>query len=75
MRAWRLFWKLLLNHEFPVYTEAQVNQARGEGYQIGLAQGELRGRALLAQEIEQMFPPGHAINAEDAASVKARQVH
>ena len=75
MRAWRLFWKLLRNHEFPVFTEAQVNQARGEGYQIGLAQGELRGRSLLAQEIEQMFPPGHAIDAIDAANVKAKQVH
>lgn len=48
---------------------------REESYQIGVAVGELRSRHALAQEIEQMFPPGHAINAADAANVKARQVH
>lgn len=46
------------------------------GLAVGMAQGELRGRMLLAAELEQMFPehrPG--IEFEDAQRIRVRQVH
>ena len=72
---WRAIWEWLTAPERRVYTSEDVCSAHGEGYKIGLAQGELLGRQALSQEIEQMFPPGHAIDAIDAANVKAKQVH
>ena len=72
---WRAIWEWLTAPERRVYTSEDVCSAHGEGYKIGLAQGELLGRQALSQEIEQMFPPMHAMNAEDAQTVKARQVH
>ena len=72
---WRTILAWLTAPERRVYTSDDVCRAHGEGYKIGLAQGELLGRQALSHEIEQMFPPGHAISADDAATVKARQIH
>lgn len=53
-----------------------VERAWLTGYQVGLAQGELRGRLALAQELEAEFGPGaHEMTAEDLPAVVARQVH
>lgn len=70
---WHRFWHWLT--KYPAFSAEEMNMARAEGYQIGLAQGELLGRQVLSRELEQMFPPMHAMNAEDVQCVKARQVH
>lgn len=48
------------------------------GYLVGFAQGQLTGRQALADEIHQEFSlhPGQApMTQDDAARIKARQVH
>lgn len=48
------------------------------GYQVGYAQGQLTGRQALADEIAQEFGVhgGQApMSADDAARIKARQLH
>lgn len=57
-----------------------VSPTDGErsAYALGLAQGELRGRQALAAELEQQFGIGGGLEeftAQDAARVRARQVH
>jgi hypothetical protein len=78
LKAWtalKRFWHWLRNPEYPTFTLEEVDTARVEGYQIGLAQGEFRGRRMLAKEMEMMFPEHHAMSAEDVENVKARQLH
>lgn len=54
----------------------QAMAIRIAAYQTGLAEGELRGRMLLARELEQMFPDyKDGISQEDAARIRIRQVH
>jgi hypothetical protein len=75
MKKLRRFWHWLRNPEYPTFTAEQVLAARAEGYQIGLAQGELIGRQRLSDEIQFMFPPHVAMTADDAVNVKAKQLH
>ena len=72
---WRIVWGWLTAPERETFSADDVSNAQRDGYQIGLAQGELLGRQALSDEIQQMFPPGHAIDADDAANIKARQAH
>lgn len=67
------FWRWLVDQQPQTLgvPYERVILLREESYQIGL----LHGRQALARELELMFPPGHAVTAEDAANVKARQVH
>lgn len=51
---------------------------RIEAYQSGLAEGELRGRLSLANEIEARYGSdggNHELTADDAARIRIRQVH
>lgn len=50
-----------------------IETTRIESYQAGLAQGEIRGRLLLASEIEATF--SEPITADTAALIRQRQVH
>lgn len=52
--------------------------SRQHGYRLGLAEGELRGRLVLAAELEQQFSLDGGMQeftAEEARRVKQRQVH
>lgn len=53
---------------------AEIEAVRVQWYQLGLAEGELRGRAKLANEIEAEFHP-NGMTADDAARIRQRQVH
>jgi len=49
---------------------------RDHAYQTGLAEGELRGRLLLANELERQFGVGQReFTAEEAAKTRQRQIH
>jgi hypothetical protein len=53
-----------------------IDTARVLAYEVGLAQGELRGRLALARELESQFGPGASeMTPEDLTQVIARQVH
>lgn len=61
---------------FARFTADDLAVVRIEAYQAGLAQGELRGRLELANEITGMFPEhGPGMSAEDAVRLRMRQVH
>lgn len=51
-----------------------IELTRISAYQAGLAEGELRGRLLLANEIEAEFV-GTPITGPDATRIRNRQVH
>ena len=72
---WLLLWDWLTTPPPLTFSSEEVSKAQAEGYAIGLAHGELLGRQALSRELEQMFPPMHAMNAEDVQTVKARQIH
>ena len=71
------FWHWLRNPEYPAVgvPYETVVALRDEAYRLGIEVGILQGRFALARALELMFPSGHSITAEDAANVKARQVH
>ena len=71
------FWHWLRNPEYPAVgvPYETVILLREEAYRLGVEVGTLQGRFALARELELMFPPHHQITADDAARVKARQVH
>jgi hypothetical protein len=71
----RRFWEWLIAPVMPTFSLEEVERVRLESYNMGLVQGELMGRQALSEEIQQMFPPDHAMSAVDAAKVKSRQVH
>lgn len=55
---------------------AAIDVARIEAYQVGLAEGEIRGRMGLASEIESAFGDGPIeITADHAARIRHRQLH
>lgn len=70
----RLRWA---DHFGPMYVPADVVAiVRIEAYQVGLAEGELRGRIQLAREIEAEFPEHReGIGPEDAIRIRLRQIH
>lgn len=51
-----------------------IELTRVSAYQAGLAEGELRGRLALANEIESEFL-ATALTAPDATRIRQRQVH
>jgi hypothetical protein len=75
--ALKRFWHWLRNPEYPVpgVPYETTLAIRRESYELGFAQGELKGRMDLARELELMFPPSNPMTAKDAANVKAKQVH
>mgnify|MGYP001588327344 CR=1 FL=1 len=73
--SWRIVWDWLSAPVMPTFSLEELERERRDAYQIGVTQGELLGRQALSEEIQQMFPPGHAIDADDAANIKARQAH
>ncbi len=54
-----------------------IEATRVQWYQLGLAEGELRGRSKLATEIEAQFYPNSSqdMTADDATRIRHRQVH
>lgn len=51
-----------------------IEMTRIASYQAGLAEGELRGRVTLADEIEAEFA-AKPITADDATRIRLRQIH
>lgn len=47
------------------------------GRQAGIAEGELRGRIALAEEIEKAFgiDSGHDLTADDVMRIRSKQIH
>lgn len=70
----RLFWSDYFGPR--VISRDEIAIVRIEAYQVGLAEGELRGRIQLAREIESEFPEHRdGIGPEDAIRIRLRQVH